>query len=38
MAEGVGGTLKLHQRKGERQGVKLSEELSVNKHRKGSED
>jgi hypothetical protein len=30
--------LKVHQRKGERQGARLSAELSVNKYRKGSED
>jgi hypothetical protein len=29
------GTLKVQQRKGEEQGVGLSAELSVNKHRKG---
>jgi hypothetical protein len=34
----VGGTLKVHQRKGEGQGAGLSAKLSVNKHRKDSED
>jgi hypothetical protein len=33
----MGGTLNLHQRKGEGQGAKLSPKPSVNKHRKGSE-
>jgi hypothetical protein len=35
-AEGAGGMQKLHWRKGAGQGAKLSTELSVNKHRKGS--
>jgi hypothetical protein len=30
--------LKLHQRKGEGQGAKLRAELSVNNHKKNSED
>jgi hypothetical protein len=37
--EGVGVTLKVHwRRKGEGQEAGLSTKLSVNKHRKGSED
>jgi hypothetical protein len=37
-AERAGGTLKVHWRKGERQGANLSIKLLVNKHRKDSED
>jgi hypothetical protein len=36
--EEVGGTLKVHLRKGEDQRANLSIKLSINKHRKGSED
>jgi hypothetical protein len=36
--EEAGGQRKLHQRKGERQGAKLTTELIVNKQRKGSKD
>jgi hypothetical protein len=35
---GAGRMLELYQRKGEGQGTNLSVELSVNKHRKESED
>jgi hypothetical protein len=37
-AQEAGGILKVHQRMGKSQGAGLNMELSVNKHRKGSED